>query len=1087
MRISSRILAFCLWVCVCAVAQEPVPPQAKDAPGRTPETKPAEDGKAADKTAAFAIDYSQESYVVEQLRNTYRFENDGTGTREVYARVRVQSDAGVQQWGQVVAGYNSASERLDVQYVRVHKKDGATVTAPADSVQDLSAPVEREAPVYTDFRQKHITVPGLRPGEVLEYDLIYVTHTPLAPGEFWILHDFDDHSILLDERLEVNIPRQRVVKLKTRTEYPAKISEENDRRIYRWSSSHLEREDEEDQAKKNKKAAHPKDSEQPDVQMSTFAGWEDVGRWYGGLERDRRIPSPEIRAKADELTKGLSTDLEKIEALYDYVAKNFRYVSLSLGLARYQPHLASDVLHNQYGDCKDKHTLLAALLEAKGYHASSVLIGSGRKLDPEIPSPSQFDHVISLVPLAGQDVWMDTTTEVAPFRLLSFNLRNKQALAIPAEGVPRLVETPADPPMPSSTVEEVEGKINELGKLEAHVHFTTRGDYELVMRILFRRLANTQWKKFVERMSAIAGLDGEVSDLKVNDPTATRVPFEFSYHIEKTNFFDFSSKKAPVRLPLSSFQVPEPDLDTESTEPLKLGVPGENVYRLKLEFPERYTARAPVPVAMKRDFGLYESKYKLEKNLFTAERRMVGREREIPRSAGEGYSAFRRVVLADLEQQLSLESTLSGTPSIPADSKADDLAETGYEALKNGNYPLAVELLKKAAEIDPKNKGVWNNLGLAYLDQRMTDEAIAAFKKQVEVNPYDEYAYNNLGRAYRLQRKYQEAADAFLKQLEINPLDKWAHANLGELYMDWKKWEEAVAELEKAVSISSDNAILYVDLGTAYLNTGKDQEALTAYDRALDMAANPLMWNNIAYQLSLKKSHLDKARQYAESAVSATTAALRNVNLNQLNVRDLGLVSSLAAYWDTLGWIYFAGNDLDKAEKYIHSAWQVGQHSEIADHLGQIYEQRGQKAEAIRAYALAISCYRPDPETRVRLVAIAGGEKQADAAIKARRDEVQKLRTIELGKIAKTTGGADFFVVLAPGSAGGVSVEGVKFISGDEKLKSMADLLRTAKYPQTFPDESPARILRRGSLYCSTTTGDCSFVLLLPDDVRSVQ
>ena len=52
--------------------------------------------------------------------------------------------------------------------------------------------------------------------------------------------------------------------------------------------------------------------------------------------------------------------MEKIEALYDFVAKNFRYVSLSLGIRSLPATSASgDVLHNQYGDCKDKHTLLA--------------------------------------------------------------------------------------------------------------------------------------------------------------------------------------------------------------------------------------------------------------------------------------------------------------------------------------------------------------------------------------------------------------------------------------------------------------------------------------------------------------------------------------------------------------------------------------------------------------------------------------------------------------------------------------------------------------------------------------------------------
>ena len=173
------------------------------------------------------------------------------------------------------------------------------------------------------------------------------------------------------------------------------------------------------------------------------------------------MPSPEVRTKAEELTKGLSSDLEKTEALYDYVAKNFRYVSLSLGVGRYQPHAASEVLHDQYGDCKDKHTLLASLLEAEGLHASSVLINSTRKLDPDVPSPSQFDHVITMLPLGKQEIWMDTTSEVAPFRLLAYSLRKKQALLIPpaepaSTVAPHLEETPADTPMPDKESSEID-------------------------------------------------------------------------------------------------------------------------------------------------------------------------------------------------------------------------------------------------------------------------------------------------------------------------------------------------------------------------------------------------------------------------------------------------------------------------------------------------------------------------------------------------------------------------------------------------------------------------------------------------------
>jgi len=153
----------------------------------------------------------------------------------------------------VVVGYNSANERIEIPYVRVHKSDGNTVTAPPDAVQDLSAPIERDAPVYTDYRQKHITVPGLRPGEVLEYDIVTIIHTALAPGHFWMEYDFDKNSITLDEQLEVSVPRERTIKLKTKPGFDPKVSQEKGRRIYRWTSSHLIREDnDKDKSKKRK-------------------------------------------------------------------------------------------------------------------------------------------------------------------------------------------------------------------------------------------------------------------------------------------------------------------------------------------------------------------------------------------------------------------------------------------------------------------------------------------------------------------------------------------------------------------------------------------------------------------------------------------------------------------------------------------------------------------------------------------------------------------------------------------------------------------------------------------------------------------
>jgi tetratricopeptide (TPR) repeat protein len=1026
-------------------------------------------------------DHSQEAYVVEKYKNSYRFENDGTGRHEVYARIRVQSEAGVEQWGQLVVGYNSANERVDISYVRVHKADSSIVTAPSDSVQDLSIPLEREAPVYTDYRQKHITVPGLRPGEELEYDYVVATHTALAPGQFWMEYDFAKSGTLLDEQLELNVPKDRIIKLKTKPGNDPKITEDNGRRIYAWTSSHIDEDDKnKDKDKKQKKKA-PKQPEPPAVQMTTFSSWEEMGRWYAGLEKDRRQPTPEIRARAAELTKGKTTDIEKVEALYDYVAPNFRYISLSFGVGRFQPHAAADVLHNAYGDCKDKHTLLASLLEASGYHASSVLINSSRKLDPEIPSPSQFDHVFTLVPLGKDEIWMDSTTEVAPFRLLSAQLRKKQALIIPQDATPHLEETPPDPPMVNRQYSAIDGKVNELGKLSANIRYELRGDSELYMRMLFRHVPRNKWKEWVKNMSSYTGVSGDVSELNVSDPADTHAAFKISYKLDAPSFLDWSKKKSDMVLPFS--QIAMANADEDDTDPVKVGSPVEYVYHLRLEFPPKYTESAPLPFTMKRDYGHYEANYKADGNVFTADRTLVTTMNELPSVRASDYISFRRAVMADAEQHLSIDSTAAGTPTPAADLKGDELYDAAKASYERGNFKAAIDLLKRVVEADPKHKTAWMDLGRSYMVLRQTEDAVAAFKKQAELNPYDEYAYGAIGWAYTTERKYDQAAEAFNKAIEINPLSDYAHAALGSMYQERHQYDKAAPELEKAVSLKPNDSSLQISLGDAYLNLGQDDKALAAFDRAIQISATPAVWNNIAYQLSLKQTQLDRAQQYAESAVTAVANSLRNLSLDQVSDRDLAMVSELDANWDTLGWVYFARGNFDKAEKYVNAAWVLGEHGEVGDHLGQIYEKRGRKQEAIRTYAMSLSGLRPSLETRDRLAKLVGGDSKVTPTVEQHKQDLQKLQTVNLGKIAAVDGTADFFVVMSS-SASGAKVEAAKFITGEEKLKPLTDNLRGAKVDFAFPDDVPTKILRRGVLNCKS--GQCNFVMALPEDVHSV-
>jgi hypothetical protein len=285
-------------------------------------------------------DFSKEAIVVEMDSTRATFENDGTGTRQINRRIRIQSEAAVQQLGVLTLSYANSNESLTIDYVRVTKPDGTVVTTPADDVQDMVADITRQAPFYSDLHEKHIPVKGLGVGDTLEFQAEWHLTKPLAPGEFWFSFDFPHDAVYLQQELQIKVPRARAIKWKSAHVQPAIDSDGAYRRLT-WTTSHLQGpltgkekdKDDEDTLYDLARGLLPA----PDVQLSSFQTWDDVARWYSALQQDRLKPTPEIQAKAAELTKNAATPDAKIRAIYNYVSTNFRYIGIGLGAGRYQP------------------------------------------------------------------------------------------------------------------------------------------------------------------------------------------------------------------------------------------------------------------------------------------------------------------------------------------------------------------------------------------------------------------------------------------------------------------------------------------------------------------------------------------------------------------------------------------------------------------------------------------------------------------------------------------------------------------------------------------------------------------------------
>lgn len=920
-----------------------------------------------------------------------------------------------------------------------------------------------------------LTLAGLDLGDTIEYRIVTRITASAAPGEFWYEYTYNDTAICLDEKFAANLPKNRLIRLKTLSGAAPEIHVDGDRRIYSWSHKNLKRppSDATDGGAKPQASAQAKPAS---ILFSTFQSWAQVAEWYEKLSRAAAAPSPEIQAQAAALTSGVSNPSDKIAALYDFVGTQIRYVGVPLGRGSFAPAPAQDTLANRYGDAKDKHALFAALLETIGVHASPALIPIARAVNVEVPSPSQFDHLITAVAQGAAPgssdawIWLDTTTGVGPFRYLTPNLRGRKALVVAAN---QLVITPAALPFLAEQRVNVDAQISALGKLTAHIRYTLRGDNEFALRTLFQQTPPGQWTELGKTMTELDGLNGNVTAVKPGDPLATHDPFVIDLEYSQVAFLDWKSKSARLALPVPVLSLPDaPEAKEHATGPMALGNPLAVHLALRLSLPPNDTAQAPVGLHVERSYAHYTSSYHAEAKLVTADRALRFIASELLAGSRDDLLAFSRAVESDEAQTISVQNSSSDVSAPPTSADASELVETAEASLDRNHSDDAIPLLERAIALDPKQPRAWTDLGLARLRQRNWKESITAFRRQLELDPHDAAANRYIGLALMGAGRDADAETALRAQIERNPGDANARTSLGEVLLKEAKYAQAATELDKAAILAPGDPRTRIQLGAAYLHAGQNHDALTAFEKAVEVSPTPDVQSHIAGLLADANQDLDPALKYAESAVATTEAALRGIKLDHTGRKDFSAVAVLDYSWQTLGWVHFQRGELDAAEKYLHAAWQLDPNSEVSQHLGQLYEKRGKRDLAVQIYGTAAPV---TPELHARLVALTGSEEDADRHARDSAEWFKKTVTFPLGKFAEPGAQADFLVLVAR-TTNGTTLESSAFLNGEQKLRPLGERLRTIHFKESFPDTHLENVLRRGTVSCSAE-GDCSFVL----------
>ena len=1040
--------------------------------------------KPAPENKSFSGDASEQPAIIEELSTSIHFENDGNALQTVRQRVKIQNEAGIRLYGIITFSF-IAGQEFSIDKVEVHKKDGSTVKAGTANIQEVTPEISREAPMYSDLHQKQVTVPGLSVGDEVVFQYT-AKQAPLVANQFWFEYSFAKDVIVRSESVQLDIPKNRKVHVSFQPEYKPEVTTSGERTIYQWHTANAKIQEVSKNAREKERLTGT--ASPPSVQLSTFESWEQVGSWYYGLQHERSAPTPAIRAKALELTKGLDNQEAKIKALYQFVSLDFRYISLDFGIGRYQPHAADEVLANRYGDCKDKHTLLAALLEATGIPAYPALMNSGQSIDPAVPSPGQFNHLITVVPVGKTMLFLDTTTEVAPYGMLLAPLRHKKALVITGAGAAQFIETPPDAPFTAQEVFDLQGKIDDSGTLEADVNYYVRGDSEILLKSTFRQAPPSKYKEMVQGISYYAGFAGEVSQVKVEGLESLDQGIRILYHYHRPEYLNLQDQVPKNSLPLSSSHFPNWE-ESEATLHLYTS-PGELIHRCKVELPSGLTIQSPLDMKLDREYAHYQASYSAQKNIVTAERKIEILNEEVSGHHRSDYAAFQKAVEADEAQNMVVrlpQGFVAGNSGAAPSSDLDELMRQAEIELRENDFNGAFVGLHKVAEKDPKRKGVWTQIGMVEGRLGRYQDAINDYQKALAADPFDALAHTELAGMYIYVNKAPDATSELKKALEIDPLSHRAHYLLGWQYsIKLHDSANAVPEFEKALATEqeefNDEVQIRQMLSADYFKLKQFDKGVESIKRAVETAPNPTIWNNAAYMLADNDQALDQAQQYADSALKVIYDHLNQLEPGSIRLPDFVFMSQLAMTWDTIGWIHFKAGRIDLAEKYVHAAWILGQSRESGEHLGEIYEKLKNIPEAARFYSMSVNPgfigRAPGPDkSHDRLVKLVGNQR-AEQMIQANRGEPSQIRTIHMGNIAPAGTKGSFFFTLAPGAR---TVQ-IQLSTGDAQLTAPLQKLEGKIAASViFPEGAPQKLIREGFVMCSSYSKACDLVFAISD------
>jgi hypothetical protein len=401
----------------------------------------------------------------------------------------------------------------------------------------------------------------------------------------------------------------------------------------------------------------------PSLATSSDGTWKGIGEWFDTLSKDRLVATPEIAAKAKDLTAGKSDFYDRTEAIGEFVQRDVRYVAIEVGVGGYQPHAAGDVFRNRYGDCKDKATLVSAMLSTIGIHAALMMVDTHRGVviegapsmvgnhmiaAIEVPADYNSPRLHSLVTATSGRRYLifDPTWDKIPFGQLENNLQGSYGILM--EGAQtQAIQLPLLDPALNTIHRTASFSLAADGVLKGTVVERRFGDLAEMRREVYTSGDAREQRDFLDHALQRDFTTVSATDVKTENVAALNKDFTLSYTLSADRYARNIGSLMMVRPRVLGSLGMNAD-HRKRLVPIDLGETMQARDEYDIALPEGYIVdEVPDPVKLDLGFAAYESATVFKGNTLHYTRTYTVRQVTLPADRYADVQKLAGVIEAD--------------------------------------------------------------------------------------------------------------------------------------------------------------------------------------------------------------------------------------------------------------------------------------------------------------------------------------------------------------------------------------------------------------------------------------------------------